>query len=156
MLQNKESIKTISNELGLDLTKEEVIALDNVLDDIELDNLNDILTFIRETESENEYLEVIEKLDNELNNSNDFFIEVNNKEYRFIHNDDIEDLFYDYNVNLIDECYFTNDTPEVLKNYFDYDKFVSDCMYNGYANTFSSYDGTTEIKLNSYRVFRTN
>ena len=155
MLQNKESIKEITKDLRLELSKDEVISLDGVLDNIDTNNLNDIITFIKEKDLENDYLEVIEKVDNEINNSDDFYIEIGNQEYRFIHNNIIDTEFYDYNVELVDDCYLNN-VPEMVKSYFDYDKFVSDCMYDGYANTFSSYDGRTEIELSDYRVFRTN
>ena len=155
MLQNKELIKKVTEGLGLDLSKDDVISLDEVLENIDSNNLDDILTFIKETDSEDEYLELIEKVDNKLDMENDFYIEIGSHEYRFIHNDAIEDLFYDYNVDLVDECYL-HGVPEMIKNYFNYDKFVEDCKYDGYANTFSSYDGSTEIELNDYTVFRTN
>ena len=155
MLQNKESIKEITTGLSLELSNDEVISLDELLENTDTDNLNDIITFTKETDLETDYLEIIELVNNGINNSNDFYIEIGNQEYRFIHNDVIEDEFYNCNVDLVDECYLNN-VPEMVKIYFDYDAFVKDCSYDGYANSFSSYDGTTEIELSKYRVFRTN
>lgn len=36
---------------------------------------------------------------------------------------------------LIDECYFTKDTPDIFRNYFDYKAFACDLGYDGYYET---------------------
>ena len=36
---------------------------------------------------------------------------------------------------LVNECYFTKDTPDILMRYFDYAAFTRDLGYNGYYET---------------------
>ena len=153
-MQNNNT-KTILEELNLELDTLEIDELNELLEDIETKTIEDIILFINETDAHSQAIEVIEDILNKIDSEDDFYIEVDSKEYRFIHDRVIEDEFYNYNVDLIDECYLNN-VPEMVKNYFNYDKFVEDCKYDGYAHTFSSWDGSTEIELNNYTVFRTN
>ena len=153
-MQNNNT-KTIIKDLNLELDSTEIKELNELLEDIETEIVEDIILFINETDGQDSAIEVIEEILNKIDSEDDFYIEVDSKEYRFIHDRIIEDEFYNYQVDLIDECYLSN-VPEIVKNYFDYDKFISDCEYDGYANTFSSYDGSTEIELTNYTVFRTN
>jgi antirestriction protein len=44
---------------------------------------------------------------------------------------DLEDVAYD----LVNECYFTKDTPELLTRYFDYEAFARDLSFDGYVET---------------------
>lgn len=44
---------------------------------------------------------------------------------------DLEDVAYD----LVNECYFTKDTPELLTRYFDYEAFARDLGFDGYTET---------------------
>ena len=46
-------------------------------------------------------------------------------------NQDLEDVAYD----LINECYFTKDTPDIFERYFDYSAFARDLSYDGYVET---------------------
>ena len=153
-MQNNNT-KTILEELNLELDTLEINELNELLEDIETKTIEDIILFINETDAQDSAIEVIEDILNKIDVEDDFYIEVDSKEYRFIHDRVIEDEFYNYNADLIDECYLSN-IPETIKNYFNYDEFVSDCKYDGYANTFSSWDGSTEIELNNYTAFRTN
>lgn len=43
----------------------------------------------------------------------------------------LEDVAYE----LVEECYFTKDTPDVFKNYFDYEAFARDLRFDGYEET---------------------
>lgn len=36
---------------------------------------------------------------------------------------------------LVNDCYFTNDTPEIFKRYFDYEAFARDLRFDGYTET---------------------
>lgn len=36
---------------------------------------------------------------------------------------------------LVNECYFTRDTPEILTRYFDYEAFARDLSFDGYSAT---------------------
>lgn len=44
---------------------------------------------------------------------------------------DLEDVAYE----LVEECYFTKDTPDLFKNYFDYSAFARDLGFDGYTET---------------------
>ena len=49
----------------------------------------------------------------------------------FYSGQDLSDVAYD----LVNECYFTKDTPEILTRYFDYDAFARDLGFDGYTET---------------------
>ena len=49
----------------------------------------------------------------------------------FFPGQDLSDVAYD----LVNECYFTKDTPEILTRYFDYDAFARDLGFDGYTET---------------------
>lgn len=36
---------------------------------------------------------------------------------------------------IVSECYFTKDTPEILERYFDYEAFARDLSFDGYTET---------------------
>ena len=36
---------------------------------------------------------------------------------------------------LVNECYFTRDTPEIFTRYFDYEAFARDLSFDGYTAT---------------------
>jgi antirestriction protein len=38
----------------------------------------------------------------------------------------------DYAYELVEECYFTKDTPDIFKTYFDYEAFARDLGYEGH------------------------
>ena len=38
---------------------------------------------------------------------------------------------------IVDECYFTRETPEIFKTYFDYESFARDLRYDGYTETYT-------------------
>ena len=47
----------------------------------------------------------------------------------FYRNMDLEDVAYE----LVQECYFTKDTPEIFERYFDYKAFARDLSFDGYT-----------------------
>lgn len=49
----------------------------------------------------------------------------------FYSGQDLSDVAY----SLIEECYFTKDTPEIFTRYFDYDAFARDLSFDGYTET---------------------
>lgn len=51
--------------------------------------------------------------------------------FTFYQDQELEDVAYD----LVNECYFTRDTPDILKQYFDYKAFARDLGYEGYTET---------------------
>ena len=51
--------------------------------------------------------------------------------FAFYPGQDLEDVAYD----LVEECYFTKETPEIFKTYFDYKAFARDLGFDGYVET---------------------
>jgi len=49
----------------------------------------------------------------------------------FYKGQDLEDVAYE----LVEECYFTNETPDIFKTYFDYKAFARDLGFDGYVET---------------------
>ena len=87
----------------------------------------------------------------------DFTVETEEGEYRFIEEDAIERIHREEIENLVDDCYLSDkNIPEMIKRYFDYDSFARDCrLSDGYGHHFSSYDGSEEQNGN-YFMFRVN
>lgn len=42
---------------------------------------------------------------------------------------------YDVAYELVNECYFTKDTPDIFETYFDYNAFARDLGFDGYVET---------------------
>ena len=36
---------------------------------------------------------------------------------------------------IVNDCYFTKDTPDILTRYFDYEAFARDLRFDGYTET---------------------
>ena len=89
--------------------------------------------------------------------ADDFTVETDEGEYRFIEEDAIERIHREEIENIVDDCYLSDkNIPEMIKRYFDYDSFARDCrLSEGYGNHFSSYDGSEEQNGN-YFMFRVN
>lgn len=89
--------------------------------------------------------------------SDDFTVETDDGEYRFIVEDAIERIHRAEIEDLVDDCYLADkNIPETIKNYFDYDSFARDCrLSDGYGHHFARYDGN-EYENGKYYMFRTN
>lgn len=90
----------------------------------------------------------------------DFVVELNEGEYRIIHDNAIDDIFDREIRELADECYDIEGIKKKMGNVgryftFDYDSFVRDCRYDGYGHHFSSYDGSEE-SVGPWNIFRVN
>ena len=88
-------------------------------------------------------------------NYNDFTVETEEGEYRFIDEDVIESIHRDEVETFVDDCYLSDkNVPKMIKQYFDYDSFARDCrLSDGYGHHFSSYDGSEE-QNGDYFMFR--
>ena len=90
----------------------------------------------------------------------DFTVELNEGEYRIIHDDAIEDIFDSEIRQLADDCYEIKDIKKKMGGVgmyftFDYDSFVKDCRTDGYGYHFSSYNGSEE-SVGPWNIFRVN
>lgn len=117
----------------------------------------EILEFIHEelelTINRNEVRELLEKLENA---ESDFYIEIDGEEYRFIHDDDIWDIYVEAIQEITEECYDIK-APSWLV--IDWEKTADNCIIDGYGHTFNHYDGG-EIEYDFdgeyYHIFRVN
>ena len=75
--------------------------------------------------------------------------------YVALRQDEIDAIWYDATIDLVDECYLNN-VPEQVKNYFNYDKFFEDVQQEGRANHFNGYDGNTELETDNYFIYYHN
>ncbi len=102
----------------------EVHEMDNIEDLNELCNRLDNLD-----ETEKEVL--MAYIDCHSNDINEALECIEKGNYTFYSGWDLEDVA----IELVNECYFTKDTPEFLKRYFDYDAFARDLGFDGYMET---------------------
>lgn len=88
----------------------------------------------------------------------DFYIELDGNEYRFILEGSIDDIYYDSQKDLIEECFMPKDFPSWIE--IDWDETIENVKNSdGYGNHFSSYDGSEEYVTfddYAYYIFRTN
>lgn len=104
------------------------------LDDIgEMDNIIELNERMQELESLDEY--EIEEIAAAVEAFGYTFGEAYDRQQRgyfiFYRGQDLSDVAY----VLVNECYFTKDTPDILTRYFDYDAFARDLSYDGYTET---------------------
>ena len=104
------------------------------------------------------YIE-LDDLENEMSKSNDFTIDLDGCQYRFISENTIEDTYHDEQMDLIKECFLDGkDLPWWFE--IDWDKTIENVFNaDGYGNHFSGYDGSEETfgyDGEVWYVFRTN
>ena len=117
---------------------------------------NEILNFI---DSKLELLcDVYEvsEIEKKLNRNNDFTVEIDGEEYRFINEGVIWETYINTIKEITEDCYEI-DAPSWLA--IDWEETAENCFVDGYGHTFSSYDGSEiEYTFNeeNYFIFRTN
>lgn len=99
----------------------------------------------------------VREIERYVNSENDFYVEIDGQEYRFINENEIWDIYVDEIKELTIECYLIK-----LEWWIDIDweNTAQNCLdADGYGHHFASYDGNEyEFKLGeeNYYVFRTN
>jgi hypothetical protein len=99
----------------------------------------------------------VREIERYLNSENDFYVEIDREEYRFINEDVIWDIFVDEIQQFTEDCYTGK-----LKWWIaiDWEQTAENCLQaDGYGLHFASYDGNEhEYKLGeeNYYIFRTN
>lgn len=89
----------------------------------------------------------------------DFHIEMGGNEYRFILEGSIDDIYYDSQKDLIEECFMPREgLPSWIE--IDWDTTIENVKNaDGYGHHFSGYDGSEEYVTfddYAYYIFRTN
>ena len=100
-----------------------------------------------------------ENLIDEMYCKNDFTIELDGGEYRFINDSEIWDIYFDEQKDLIEELYLPNLNREWWIA-IDWDTTITNVFEaDGYANHFASYDDHENSiiwKTERWYIFRTN
>ena len=101
--------------------------------------------------------EVAREIVDQVESEDDYTIEADGEDWRCIHEDAIERIHDDSIRELVDDCYLSDkNIPDVIKNYFDYEKFARDCrISDGYGHHFASYDGEKH-EIGDCYLFRIN
>lgn len=100
--------------------------------------------------------EEVNELEYEVENSNDFSIEIDGREYRFISEYEIWDVYVSEIKSITLDCYDLK-LPNWLS--IDWQETAKNCLVDGYGHTFASYDGDEiEYHFNGrlYHIFRIN
>lgn len=120
----------------------------------------DILEMIQDLQLDINRDEVRE-IERYLNSDNDFYVEIDGEEYRFINEDAIWDIYVEGIEEITKECYLCigqKDLPWWID--IDWEGTAENCLQaDGYGHHFASYDGIEhEYKLGeeNYYIFRTN
>ena len=85
----------------------------------------------------------------------EFFIEIDGEEYRFIHEDDIWDIYVQEIRDITEDCYDIK-APDWLA--IDWEETAENCFqWDGYGHTFATYDGEEyeyDFDGENYYIFR--
>lgn len=105
--------------------------------------------------------EVKELEDKLFHDYDDFFVELDGQEYRFIHENYIWEIYKDELKDTIEECYLHGTSLDKLWWIaIDWEQTAENCFNaDGYGHHFSHYDGSEyEYKIGDslYYIFRTN
>jgi hypothetical protein len=116
----------------------------------------DILEMIQDLQLDINRDEVRE-IEHYLNCDDDFYVEIDGEEYRFINEDAIWDIYVEGIQAITEEC-FTGKLDWWIA--IDWEETAENCLQaDGYGQHFASYDGNEhEYKLGeeNYYIFRTN
>ena len=115
-----------------------------------------ILEFIHEELELSINRDEVIALQKHLYRDNDFHIDIDGNEYRFINADVIWETYSEAIRDITEDCYEIN-APDWLA--IDWEKTAENCFVDGYGHTFSSYDGSElecEFEEENYFIFRTN
>lgn len=102
-------------------------------------------------------IEKIEELESNIG-KDDFYLEYDGNEYRLIADSDLWEIYVESIKNLVSDCYDIklDNIPSFVEFSIDWEKTAKNCLQDGYAHTFSTYDGDTHIETSEYNIFYTN
>jgi len=116
----------------------------------------------QELKEENEetaynFFEALNELESKIG-EDDFYFEYDGFEYRIISDISLWDTYRDTIQEITEDCWDLklDNLPSFLAFEIDWEQTANNCLVDGYAHTFSSYDGETHIEVAEYNVFRHN
>jgi hypothetical protein len=115
-----------------------------------------IKEFIQDELELDAHSQEVEELKNEIENSEDFYIDIDGQEYRFISEFKIWDIYVEEIKNITLDCYDLK-LPDFLA--IDWEETAQNCSVDGYGHTFASYDGDElehHFEGELYHIFRIN
>jgi len=83
----------------------------------------------------------------------DFYIDVDGMEFRFISKDAIDELWEEGLIEMVKDCYGLSDVPSFVT--IDWAETIENLKEDGMGHHFGSYDGE-EYETDSFYYFRTN
>ena len=88
----------------------------------------------------------------------DFYIEYDGNEYRFISDGGLWGTFVEEIQNTVEDCYDLNldKIPHFVAFEIDWEQTAKNCLVDGYAHQLSSYDGEFHVECADYNIFWTN
>lgn len=104
-----------------------------------------------------EIIEALETLEYKLGEDN-FYFDYDGKEYRIISDSALFKTYVDEIQRIVEDCYDLklDSIPDFVAFSIDWEQTASNALVDGYAHTFSSYDGSTHIEVEGYNIFRVN
>lgn len=99
----------------------------------EMENIDDLNEFLEELETLDEYdqKEIAAAIEAWGYDFNEAMDKQQRGYFTFYAGMDLEEVAE----MIVDECYFTKDTPDILTRYFDYAAFARDLSFDGYTET---------------------
>lgn len=150
------SVKTIFSALSAQFPEASQESLDVLAGIIEYGNHS------YEVDAEDEdcsvKAELTETLENiESTTGDDFRVEHDGNEYRFIRQSAIWDIYVEEIKQLVNDCYDLklDKLPDFIAVSIDWEQTAKNAFVDGYGHTFSGYDGN-EVETENFHVFRTN
>ena len=104
-----------------------------------------------------ELFDIIEEIEGNIGND-DFYIDYDGIQYRLISGGCLWETYVDTIKDTVENCYNLNlnNIPSFVSFSIDWEETAKNCLVDGYAHTFSSYDGDFHIEVNDYNIFWTN
>lgn len=126
--------------------KNETIKILNIaLDMADSDLVNDYIF--------EEIMEILIKLDDDLDTSPDIHLELSAGDVRIIDKNAIDEIWTESLIEQIQDCYDLDNVPSFIE--IDWQETAENCKVDGLGHHFASYDGHEEDTENFY-IFRTN
>ena len=122
--------------------------------------IRDILELINESLQLQINRDEVREIERNIESENDFYVEIDGQEYRFVQDEFIWDIYGDGIKEITEEGYLVNDGAKQWWIAIDWEKTAQNCYdADGYGHHFATYDGN-EVEWafdgENYHIFRTN